>query len=86
MQNGMMVVCSVYDSKAEAWLPPMHFQSKGQAWRSFSDEVNRADSEFGKHPEDYALFVVGEWNPFIGELMGCVAEVICKGVDVEEIS
>lgn len=58
-------IMAVYDSKVEAFMTPMFFQAVGQAVRSFSDAVN-GDSEFSKHPEDYVLFELGEFNPQTG--------------------
>lgn len=55
-------ICSIFDVKAEAWLVPMFFQGKGQAVRSFNDAVNDPGTEFGKHPEDYTLFLLGEFD------------------------
>ena len=76
-------ICSVYDSKAEAWLPPMFFQAVGQAYRSFEDVVNAPEGEFVKHPEDYTLFLLGEWNEREGVITVLDAPVaVARGVDV----
>ncbi len=61
-------ICSIYDGKAEAYSQPMFFQSTGQAVRSFSDIVNDREHAIGQHPEDYTLFVLGEWNERNGEI------------------
>ena len=63
----IMSICAIYDSKAEAYLTPMYFQSTAQALRSFRDACNDDGSEFAKHPEDYTLFKLGEWDPRTGE-------------------
>ena len=55
--------CSIYDSKSQAWMTPMFFQATAQAMRSFGDAINDGKSEFAKHPEDYTLFEVGEFDP-----------------------
>lgn len=55
-------VFTVYDSKAEAYLQPLFVKSKGEAIRSFSDEVNREDSLLFKHVEDFTLFQLGSWD------------------------
>lgn len=60
------VICSIQDKVAAAWLPPMFFQSKGQALRSFVDVVNDQSSEFFKHPEDYVLFLIGDFDERTG--------------------
>lgn len=64
----VMKACCIHDVKAEAWLPPMFFQSNAQAVRSFGDAVRNENTEFGKHPEDYHLYVIGEFDEQSGEL------------------
>jgi len=56
-----LLMFSVRDAKADAFMRPFFAQSEGIAVRGFTDEVNREGSELGKHPEDYALFKVGEF-------------------------
>lgn len=63
-----MTICSIRDSKAEAWLNPMFFLARGQAIRAFSDAVNDPKSDFYKHPEDYVLFELGYFNQLTGEV------------------
>jgi len=78
-----MKVCSIFDTKSEAWMTPLFFQATGQAVRSFADAVNQADSDFGKHPEDYTLFVLADWDPQEGKLEVLKAPVaLVTGVNV----
>jgi len=53
---------TVYDSKAEAYLPPFYEQTKGSALRAFMDTCSRPDHPFYKHPEDYTLFHLGSFD------------------------
>lgn len=77
-----MAMVSIYDVKAEAWTAPMFFQAPGQAIRSFSDAVNKADSEFAAHPEDYTLFMMGEFDPQTGEITVQSAPVpLARGIE-----
>lgn len=77
-----MVMCSVRDAAAEAWLKPMCFQAKGQAIRAFADAVNEDGSDFGKHVEDYALFLVGHFDELSGEVEAAVPpEVLILAVN-----
>jgi len=55
-------VFTVYDMKAEAYLNPFMFQNKGEAIRAFQDAVNDPKTMFYKHPEDYALFQIAEYD------------------------
>lgn len=56
------MVFSIYDAKAEAFLPPLFFKTQGIAWRAFRDCVNDAGHAFNAHPEDYSLFRLGVWE------------------------
>ncbi len=57
-----MICCAIRDNKAEAWMTPMFFQAAGQAIRSFGDAVNDTNTDFGKHPEDYSIWHIGNWD------------------------
>ena len=57
-----MLVLSVYDAKAEAYLQPFYMKTKGEAIRAFMSVVNDGQSSFSKYPEDYTLFILGEWD------------------------
>lgn len=78
-----MKMCSIYDAKAEAWLTPLFFQAVGQAVRSFGDAINQSNSEFNKHPEDYTLFMLGDWDDQRGVLELVQAPVpVARGIDL----
>lgn len=62
-------VFSIYDSKAEVFHQPMFLNTKGEAIRSFIDEVNREGSPMNIHPEDYTLFHIGSFNQFGGKIL-----------------
>lgn len=59
-------VYTVYDSKVEAYMQPFLMQTKGQAIRAFSDSVNDESTQFFKHPEDFTLFEIGEYDDASG--------------------
>ncbi len=59
-------VVSIYDVKAQAFMKPIFVQSHGAAVRSFGDAVNDAQTEFHKHPEDYSMFSMGEFDDDTG--------------------
>jgi len=65
-------IFSVYDSKAEAYMQPFFFQGKGQAVRSFSDLVNDNSTLCGKHPQDFTLFHIGEFDDATGNVSSSV--------------
>lgn len=55
-------IFTVFDCKAEAYLPPFLLHAKGQAIRAFTDMANDPNHVFNKHPEDYTLFELGEFD------------------------
>ena len=55
-------IFTVYDSKAEAYMPPFFMQSTGQAMRTFEDTVRDENHAFAKHPEDYTIFELGTFD------------------------
>lgn len=60
------IICAVRDRQLDAFMRPFAAQSRGQAIRSFTDETNRPDSELNKHPEDYELYQLAEWDDDTG--------------------
>lgn len=61
-------VFAVYDSKAEMFNQPMFFKAVPEALRAFEDECNRPESALAKHPDDYTLFQIGEYDVETGLL------------------
>ena len=63
-------VYSVYDTATAMYLRPFYFQTDGQALRFFQDVSVSAESEIAKHPEDYTLFKLGEFDDNKGSFQG----------------
>lgn len=61
---------AVYDQKAGAFLPPWNLPTKAMAARTFSDCANDPNHAFGKHPSDYTLFHVGEFDDGTAKIEG----------------
>jgi len=55
-------IFSVYDSKTQSWGPPFFALHLGQAMRMWSDLVNDGQSLVSKHPADFALYDIGEYD------------------------
>lgn len=62
----MQQVYSVYDGKAEAYLPPFLMNAKGMAERAFMQALLDTDHMFAKFPGDYYLFFVGMFDDSTG--------------------
>lgn len=60
-------VFSVFDQKAQAYLPPFYLPNTAMAVRTFRDCVNTQGHAFQKNPEDYVLFTLGEFDDASGE-------------------
>ncbi len=55
-------IFSVYDEKAGAYLPPFFRPTPEMAIREFVDALENKDHPFGKHPGDYTMFELGDFN------------------------
>lgn len=62
------VVVSIKDRAADAFGRPAFVPSVGVAIRSFSDEINRSDSEnqMYSHPDDFDLFELASYDDSTG--------------------
>lgn len=74
---------AIFDSKAGAFLTPFFMPEIGQAHRVFGDCCRDPKHEFGKHPEDYTLFILGYFDLTNGhvERMKQGNEAVCNGVE-----
>lgn len=61
-----MKVCTVFDSKAEAWLQPFFTPTTATAVRAWEKVANEEGHEFHSNPADYTLFEIGQWNDVEG--------------------
>lgn len=73
-----MIICSVYDKATEAYMRPFVAQTAGQAVRMFADECENPDAPMNKHPEDYAIFQVGEWTDHDGRITPCEPRCLAR--------
>ena len=61
-------IFSIYDEKAQAYLPPFFLPTVGMAKRAFADCCNSDSHQFGKHPADFTLFELGEFDDAHGDI------------------
>ena len=61
-------ICAVKDRAADAFGRPMFVPSTGVAIRSFSDELNRSDTDnqLFNHPDDFDLYEFGVFDDNTG--------------------
>lgn len=74
------LVFSVYDSKAEAYQRPWTANTVGLAERAFSDMVNHQGSDFHNHPEDYTLYLIGQFDTHNAELVATKHTALANGL------
>jgi len=77
-------IFAVFDKKAVSYLQPFYFTQKGQAIRSFEDAVNDPQTSFNKHPEDYSLFKLGEFDDQSGIIKSTNPEFIEEALNLKK--
>lgn len=53
---------SIYDRKSLQYHPPYFASTDGAAVRNFADAANDMQSMIGRHPADYVLFYLGDYD------------------------
>lgn len=62
---------SIYDRKALTYNPPFYAPTDGAACRIVADSANDPNSSLGRHPNDFVLFLVGEYDDQKGLMTPC---------------
>jgi len=57
---------SVFDSKAQLHSTPQFVRTKADALRSWEQACNAPESIYFKHPEDFTLLEIGEYDESSG--------------------
>jgi len=81
----ILTIVSVKDRAVDAYNRPFYVPTIGAAIRSFTDEVNRNESEMQAHPEDYDLYDMGTFDDQTGTFLppeGGVPRVISRAQDL----
>lgn len=73
------VLCAVFDKKAETFGELVSFDSEQAAVRAFGDVLADTRTMIGRHPEDYKLVKLGEFDHLGGVVSGCDAFLLCDG-------
>lgn len=78
-------IVSVRDRAADTYGQPFYVTGLGQAIRSFTDEVNRAEkgNALFEHPEDFDLYEIGNFDDSSGVIERTEVRMICVGKDVK---
>lgn len=79
-----LLVFAVFDKKIGVYLQPFFQSTRGQAARTFGDNVLEPGSVIGKHPEDYSLYEIGMYEDGAGELVPSRPVHVAAAVDFVE--
>lgn len=80
-----LFVVSVRDRAIDAFMNPFVAPAIGAAERSFRDEVNRPESPMYSHPEDYDLYLLGQFDSDKGVFdQGSGPTMLLVGKDVKK--
>lgn len=81
-----IIVCAVRDRAVDAFLRPIFVAHIGQAKRQFRDEINRKEpgNSLNKHPEDYDLYEMGEFDENTGLFATGTPRMVEVGKDCVE--
>lgn len=60
---------SIYDRKALQYHAPFFAVTNGAAVRSLADLANDVNTTVGRHPADFVLYCVGEYDDAKGQLI-----------------
>lgn len=76
------IMFSIYDQKADAYLPPFILPRQEMAERTFSDCCSSPNHAFGRNPEDYTLVAIATFNDSKGKISPYeVPNVIGTGIE-----
>ncbi|WNK13657.1 MAG: nonstructural protein [Microvirus sp.] len=74
----------VYDRATEAYGRPVFVNALGAAMRSFGDEARNPETEICKHPEDYELYLLGEYDDQDGTFSTIVPHRLARAQDLKD--
>ena len=74
---------SIRDSKGEIYHPPFYKPTHGLAEREFQDLTKDDKSQVNKHPEDFDLFHIGEYDDQSGKFTSLATpQHMIKAIDL----
>lgn len=83
----IMKAFAIFDSKSKSFLQPWFAMANGAALRAFGDAVNDRNTPMAKHPGDYQLYEIGEFDDGSGKLEPLVPIVMLgSGSEYVEVS
>lgn len=77
-----MQLFSIKDTALQAYMQPFFAHTRAAAVRAFTDGINDNSTPMNKHPEDYELYHVGEYDDQLGLVTGIPIELIARAKDL----
>jgi hypothetical protein len=75
-------VYSIFDTAAKAYTTPFFMHNDGLAIRAFQDNVNaEQENNISKHPDQFTLFKIGEFDDATGEIKTDVVKSLGTGLE-----
>lgn len=81
----ILKVLAVFDSKAGFFGQPFFEQREAAGVRAFGDAVNDSSNpanQWNKHPEDFQLFMIGEFDNESGELIPSLPKALISAASL----
>ena len=78
----MSKIYAIKDQAIEAFSQPFFVQAQGQAVRMFMDESKNEQSQINRHPEDFELWYIGEFDEQTGQITAAAnVERVARAID-----
>ena len=74
----MLKIYCVRDIKSESYGVPFFAENDRIACRSFCDLVADTNTVISRHPEDFTLVCIGEYDQLCAELKPCKYRFVCN--------
>lgn len=79
-------VYSVFDVKSAVFAHPFYMAADGVAVRAFGGAVNEPDSLMCRHPSDFSLYRIGQFDDSVGLLIAEKQPVaLCTAASVKNV-
>jgi len=78
----MLKAFSVHDKAVTAFAQPFYARHVGEAVRSFTDLVNDPQTSVSRHPEDFVLYAVGEFDDSSGRFVVVEPQRLVSALEV----
>lgn len=81
-----MHIFAIRDRALGAYMQPWVAQTPGLATRMFQDELGNKEGQMFRHPDDYDLYHIGEFNQDTGVLVPKTsAQLLASGKNLKQV-